>query len=58
MNVSFVEDLKRMSVNPRTNIIKFAFKNNSPLSVVAVESVNENEGVESKIIIMPIQIRN
>lgn len=57
LNVSFVEDLKRMSVNPRTNIIKFAFKNNSPLSVVTVESVNESEGVESKSIIMPIQIR-
>lgn len=57
LNVKFVEDLKRMSVNSRTNIIKLVFKNNSPLSVVMAESYNENDNVSSKTIIMPIQVR-
>lgn len=57
VNVRFLKELDKMAVNPRTNIIKLQFKNNSPLSVVSVES-DAGEKVKSKSIIMPIQLRD
>ena len=47
-----------MSVNPRTNILRISFKNNSPLSCIVAESKNEDEDIETKTLIMPIQLRD
>lgn len=58
LNVNFVEELKRMAVNPRTNIVKLTFKNNSPLAIVTAESKDENTNTKSKTIIMPMQIKD
>ena len=58
LNVKFVEELKRMSVNPRTQIMKFHFKNNSPLACVLAESTDETTQTTSKSLIMPIQLRD
>lgn len=57
LNVRFLKELDKMAVNPKTNIIKLQFKNNSPLSVVAVES-EVGDIIKSKSIIMPIQLRD
>jgi DNA polymerase III sliding clamp (beta) subunit (PCNA family) len=54
LNVRFLKELEKMSVNPRTNIIKLQFKNNSPLSMIAVES-EVGDIIKSKTLIMPIQ---
>lgn len=58
VNIRFLEELKRMSVNPRTNILRISFKNNSPLSCIVAESKNEDEDIETKTLIMPIQLRD
>ena len=55
LNVRFLKELEKMSVNPRTNIIKLQFKNNSPLSMIAVES-EVGDIIKSKTVIMPIQM--
>ena len=58
VNIRFLEELKRMSVNSRHNILKLSFKNNNPLSCIVAETQNEDEEVKSKTLIMPIQLRD
>ena len=43
-----MEDLKKMTVNCKHNILKLAVKNNSPTSAIIAETKDENLSVKSK----------
>ena len=58
VNIRFMEELKKMTVNCKHNILKLAVKNNSPTSVIIAETKDENLSVKSKTLIMPIQLRD
>lgn len=57
VNVQYLEELKRMSVNPKHNILKLSLNKENPLAKILAETVNEDENVKSKMIIMPIELR-